>query len=125
MISAIETFPHLMFVFQLIVLITIGLILWQADTAAKVDKLRYDEAGSRLFKFRRAAMFLKALALVWMVTYSYNKSWQPWVPLIFFLLTLDLYVVTHTLIMRSDLYRLRQATAERVTTYVRKTSTVP
>ena len=124
MIYAIESFPHLQFVFQMLVLISIGLILWQADTASKVDRLRYNDAGSRLFKFRRAAMFLKALSLVWMVTYSYNKSWEPWVPFIFFLLALDMYVIAHTLIMRAELARLRRATSERVTAYGRNTKPV-
>lgn len=109
MLQLADAFPaHWNFVFQIIVLSTIVLILWQIKVSQAIDRMRHNDPGSALFLWRRAAMFLKALGLVWMVEYSHAHGWAPWPPIVGFLLAVDLYVICQTLIMSADINRIKQ-----------------
>jgi hypothetical protein len=98
---------HWGFAFQLLSFVAIFLMLWEADTAKRLDHVRWNGEVPLLFKVRRAAMMLKALALCWAVIYSHNRGWQPWPPIVAFLVAFCCYVIVNTLVMRADMLKVK------------------
>ena len=101
---------HWAFLFQTLTIITVFLIMWQIHTAYELDKLRWNGVSERgiFFHFRRLTMFLKALALCWIVIYGDTRSWQPWPPFVAFLFAFDLNIIGQIMVMRQDIERVRK-----------------
>ena len=112
---------HLHFVFQMLVMATIGLVLWEIKLAWCVDGLRYSRRKTSTvnsgrisgwwFQIRRGAMFIKLGSLCWCVVYGYSNRWLPWPPFILFIAAFDVGVVAQIFIMRRDLRRLERLAA--------------
>lgn len=103
---------HWGILFEIFVSASVFLVLWQIKLAQSLDLYRFNgEANGWLFKVRRTAMFLKVGALCWTIIYSAQNGWQPWPPIVLFILAFDIYVVTHIMVMRKDIARLRRLDA--------------
>jgi cellobiose-specific phosphotransferase system component IIC len=98
--------------FQVLSIATIFLMLWEADTAKRLDHMRWNGAIPLLFQVRRATMMLKALTLCWAVIYSHSRGWQPWPPIVAFLVAFAIYVVVNTLVMRADMAKMKEQVSQ-------------
>jgi hypothetical protein len=110
---SLDTLPiHWNAVFQILSFVAIILMLWEADTAKRLDHMRWNGEVPMLFNLRRGAMMLKSLALCWTVIYSFNRGWQPWPPIVAFLVAFMIYVIVNTLVMRADMAKLKTETRQ-------------
>lgn len=98
---------HLHFIFQTLVVIAIGLVLWQIKVADCLDGLRHS-SKDWWFQIRRVAMFLMLGALCWGVVYGHSTGWTPWPPMLLFIAAFDVCVLAQVCIMKRDLVRLER-----------------
>ncbi len=103
----IDALPiHWGFVFQITTLGTVFLVLYQIATAKTLDRLRRHDLSRAVFHARRTSLIVMLLALLWSVVYAHGNGWQPWPPIVLFLLAYDVQVITHVIVMRCDITRL-------------------
>jgi len=105
--TTIDALPvHWGFLFQLTAFATVFLVLYQIATSQTLDRLRRHELSRTVFHARRTSLIVMLLALLWAVVYAHGNGWQPWPPIVLFLLAYDVEVITHVIVMRCDIARL-------------------
>jgi hypothetical protein len=102
-IDTVLPVPVWNFLFQMLTVCASCLVLWQIDTARKLDNVRHNGKLKTIFIIRRVGMFLKLLTMMWIVIYAHEMDWQIWPPMIAFMVAFNIYVVSEVLILRDDL----------------------
>lgn len=97
--------------FQILTLLTIVLMFDQIATAERVDKLRRNAIHDWPFLLRKGSMILKLIVLCLTVAYGYKHGWEPWPPMVWFLLAADLNIASEIVVLRGDEKRLRRLRA--------------
>lgn len=61
------------------------------------------------YHLRRVSLMILALAMLWALSYSLNRGWQPWVPYLMMLFGIDLFLLSAIIVS----VRRRNAQARR------------
>lgn len=98
---------HWGFLLQILVIVSIPLMLAQIKCVDIVQGLRRDEHGV-WGQLNRLTLFLKLMALCWMVIYGYTNGWQPWPPIVALVAVNGLNCLAAIFILRNDIERLQR-----------------
>lgn len=100
------------FICELAIIFGILMLIAQVKLADILDSKRFNSASmSFLFQVRRAARWLKGMALCWLAVYAFNRGWNIWPPTLAFIVAFDVWVLSDVLVMRKDLDRLAKRDA--------------
>lgn len=108
--SAVPT-PWWGSLFQILTLATVGLMFSQIAIAERVDKLRRNQVRDFAFRLRKGSMIGKLVMLCLCVAYGYDRGWDPWPPIVLFLVAADINIISEILVLRKDEKRLEQLNA--------------
>lgn len=97
--------------FAVLTIVTVGLVFWQLAMVQAVDKLRKHQTDDFPFRLRKASMLMKLVALCFTVAYGFEMGWDPWPPIVFFLVAADLNIISEILVLRKDEKRLSRLEA--------------
>lgn len=100
----LDTLPiHWNALFQITALITVFLVLYQIATSQKLDAMRRHDVSRLVFHLRRGSLIVMLLTMLWAVIYVHDNGWQPWPPIVLFLIAYNVQVASHVIVMRCDI----------------------
>lgn len=104
MISAFINWINWNVLLQFTVICGVVLTVFRMQTAEQLEKIVgcVEHHGS-WGQLRRVTQSLLALSLLWCVSYGYERGWQPWPPMVIFILCYDLSTIVGIAIMRQDI----------------------
>jgi hypothetical protein len=98
---------HWTLIFHLSVIAAVVLVLWQIKTADILNAIRWNGTNGWLLTARRLTMFAKLAGLLWAVIYSQALGWQPWPPIVAFVIAFDAHTALDIYLMSEDIKMLR------------------
>lgn len=105
MISAAIDQANWTAIMQVVVLIGVMLSIFRMQTAEQLEEIVGCNAHHGfLGTARRLGHFLTAIVLLWCAIYGYERGWQPWPPMVVFVIVFDFATLVGIAIMRQDIH---------------------